>query len=264
MGLTHAYVHGIGLAAPGLTDWASAKPVLRGETAYRTEPLPVFRTQLLPRNESRRAGAGVSLAFRVAEQACDAGTAAQYASVFASSAGDIEIAEHLCSAVNTPERAVSPTRFHNSVHNAAAGYWSIATGSRGPSNSLSGGLDGFSVALCEAWATLATSDHDVLLVCFDCDGQGMLHDARPDIQGAFALALLLGRHARGALARLSRPQLTTCPATTLANTELERFRRLNPAAHGLPLLSALAASDSQQVVIESGQGNLAIDVDCKQ
>jgi len=258
--MSHAYVHGVGVAAPGLADWAAALPVLRGETEYRAEPLPAFRTSLLPRNESRRAGAGVRMAFRVAEQACSLEQAGGCATVFVSSAGDIDIAEALCSAVNTPERAVSPIRFHNSVHNAAAGYWSIATGSREPSNSLSGGMDGFAVALCEAWATLATSATPVLLVCFDCDGQGLLHNARPDIHGSFALALLLSREPSGARARISRPALTRDAASRCVDEQLEYFRRCNPSARALPVLRALAGTGQSQVIVESGQGNLAIEV----
>ena len=259
--MKHAFIHGIGLAAPGLADWQTAQSVLRGDAAYQAEPLPRFSTTLLPRNEARRAGSAMRLAFRVAEQACNGHNASRCAAVFASSAGDIDIADNLCTAVNTPGAAVSPTRFHNSVHNAAAGYWSIATGSREPANSLSGGMDGFSIALCEAWATLATSTRPVLLVCFDCDSAGLLHDARPDIFGSFALSLLISTQSDGALARLSAPVPTQQPATTLADPGLEQFRRSNPAARGLPLLAKAAVTGSHHVIIESGQDNLAIDID---
>lgn len=259
--MKHAYIHGIGLAAPGLPDWQTGRSVLRGDAAYQAEPLPAFRTTLLPRNEARRAGNALRLAFRVAEQACAGHDAAHCATVFASAAGDIDIADNLCTAVNTPQRAVSPTRFHNSVHNAAAGYWSIATGSREPANSLSGGMDGFSIALCDAWAMLATTARPVMLVCFDCDSKGLLHDARPDICGSFALSLLLSTQPDGALTHLSRPELTDQLATTLDEPSLERFRQCNPAARGLPLLATLAGTGSHQVIIESGQGNLAINID---
>lgn len=260
--MNDAYVHGVGLAAPGLPDWPSAQAVLRGDSAYRPEPLPAFRTARLPRNESRRMGAGVNLAFRVAEQACEVGQAASLSTVFASAAADISIADRNCSAINTPARAVSPTQFHNSVHNAAAGYWSIATGSRAPANSLSGGRDSFAVALCEAWAMLAMDRNPVLLVCFDAVGSGMLQDSWRDIHDSFALALLLSRQASGALARLSRPELASEPVTPMADPVLERFRQCNPAAHGLPLLTALAGPGAQTVVVQSGQGNLRVDVQC--
>lgn len=259
--MEHAYVHGVGLAAPGLIDWDQSQAVLRGERAYRAEPLPAFRTSLLPRNESRRAGGGVRLAFRVAEQACDVREAAGFASVFASAAGDVDIADWLCAEVNTPARAVSPTRFHNSVHNAAAGYWSIATGSREPSTSLSGGADTFAVGLREAWSMLAVAPAPVLLVCFDVNGSGPLHAARTPIHDSFALAMLLSREAGGAQARISRPEITARGPTTFTDPGLERFRLANPAARGLPLLVALADPGRSPVVLASGQGNLTVAVD---
>jgi len=43
-------------------------------------------------------------------------------SVFASSGGDGHNCHEICQALSLEERLISPTRFHNSVHNAAAGY----------------------------------------------------------------------------------------------------------------------------------------------
>ena len=55
--------------------------------------------------------------------------------VFASGDADGENLHHILESLATPEHEVSPTRFHNSVHNAAAGYWNIATGARTPAHS---------------------------------------------------------------------------------------------------------------------------------
>lgn len=260
--MNEAYVHGVGVATAGLADWQSAQPVLRGDIAYEPEPLPPFRTQRLPRNESRRMGAAVKLAFRVAEQVSGADDMAQTASVFASAAADITIADRNCNALMTESRALSPTQFHNSVHNAAAGYWSIATGSQAPATSLSGGRDSFAVALCEAWGMMALDDRPVLLVCFEVVGSGMLQDAWRDIHDSFASALLLSPSASGALARLSRPQPTQQPATTMVDPALEHFRQCNPAAHVLPLLASLACESNRTVALRSEQGNLGVEVQC--
>lgn len=257
-----AYVHGVGLAAPGLADWPSAQPVLRGDSVYRPQPLPAFTTTRLPRNELRRMGAGAKLAFRAAEQASEAEAAATIATVFASTAADIAIADRNCIAIHSPAHAVSPTLFHNSVHNAAAGYWSIATGSRAPSTSLSGGDDSFAVALCEAWAMLAMDATPVLLVCFEAVGSGMLQDAWRNMHDSLGLALLLSPRPQGALGRLTRPELTANAATPMADPALETFRHCNAAARGLPLLTALTCPGARTVTIESAQGNLDIEVQC--
>ena len=49
-------------------------------------------------------------------------------SVFASTHGDLAITDYMCETLATDPTAVSPTKFHNSVHNAAAGYWTIGYG----------------------------------------------------------------------------------------------------------------------------------------
>lgn len=259
--MNHAYLHGIGVAASGLPDWSNAQTVLRGEVPFQDdEPLPAFRTTRLPRNETRRMGSATKLAFRVAEQACGDVDASSIATVFASAAADVSIADRNCTAISTEARAVSPTHFHNSVHNAAAGYWGIATGSREPANSLSGGRDSFAVALREAWAFMAMNDKPVLLVCFDAVGSGMLQDAWRDIHDTFGVALLLSQQPEGAKACLSRPDFTEDKPTCMADSRLEHFRQCNPAAHALPLLSALAQGNEQTVILASMQGNLKVAV----
>lgn len=260
--MNQVYVHGIGLAAPGLATWPDAQAVLRGESPYSPEPLPPFRTAQLPRNEARRMGAAVKLAFRVAEQACNPAEADSMACVFASADADLTIADRNCTAITSPERAISPTQFHNSVHNAAAGYWSIATGSRGPANSLSAGADTFAVALCDAWAMLATDAGPVLLVCFDAMGSGLLQAARGKLHNSFASALLLSSQPAGALARLSGLAHSPEAATVMDDPALDRFRECNAAARALPLLTALAGNPDQTVVLQSGQGNLKVEVQC--
>ena len=66
---------------------------------------------------------------RVATAACEAAQrdAAVAATVFTSSGGDGDNCHAICETLATTDRLISPTRFHNSVHNAPAGYWSIAT-----------------------------------------------------------------------------------------------------------------------------------------
>src|SRR3546814_10360262 len=76
--------------------------------------------------------------------------AGDLATVFAGSDADMAILQRISAALATPERIVSPTDFHNSVHNAAAGYWGIGTGSRAPSTTLAGYDASFALGLLEA------------------------------------------------------------------------------------------------------------------
>ena len=59
--------------------------------------------------------------------------------MFASTYGDLAITDYMCSTLAKAPMTLSPTRFHNSVHNAAAGYWSIATACRQPYCALGAG-----------------------------------------------------------------------------------------------------------------------------
>ena len=62
---------------------------------------------------------------------------AELASVFATTHGDLAITDYLCANLLESPLHTSPTRFHNSVHNAAAGYWCIAVGCHAPYTTVS-------------------------------------------------------------------------------------------------------------------------------
>jgi hypothetical protein len=53
--------------------------------------------------------------------------------------------------------ALSPTRFHHSVHNAASGYWAMASHSMAASTALSAFQNSFAAGLLEA-ATQCAAD----------------------------------------------------------------------------------------------------------
>ena len=120
------------MLGPGLDNWPDAAAVLSGQRAYEPAPTVLPMPTLLPAAERRRTGRVVKLALAVALEATTrAGSEpAQLASVFSSSGGDGHNCHEICQALALDSREISPTRFSNSVHNAAAGYWSIATGAQ--------------------------------------------------------------------------------------------------------------------------------------
>ncbi|HZF26489.1 MAG TPA: beta-ketoacyl synthase chain length factor [Steroidobacteraceae bacterium] len=239
--MNEAFVTGIGLVAPGLPSWQEAAPTLNGARSYEAAPIGTVQSELLPANERRRAPLGVRMALRAAQEATAAADAtAALASVFASSDADIEIIHRICTALAEPTRSVSPTDFHNSVHNAASGYWSIATRAHGPSSAVSAYDFNLAAGLREALALLSIDDTDVLLVLYDVPPPPPLFAARPLAHPA-AVALLLTRaRASGSIARLA-----LCEAreeATMHDPKLEALRQANPAMRALPLLQAFAAS----------------------
>lgn len=246
-----AHLRGIGLVGPGLPDWASGRAVLADPSRWASAPATLSAPARLPPAERRRAGDIVKLSLAVADQACAASgvDTATLATVFAASTGDANNCHALCEALAQPERVVSPTRFTNSVHNAPAGYWHIATGSRAPSTSLCAHDASLGAGLIEAFAQCACGEPAVLLVAGDVAYPEPLRGVRP-ISGAFGVALLLAAQPGPSdLARLQL-QLVAADASTLGDAALEALRRAVPAGRALPLLQAVALGGRRTVVLD--------------
>ncbi|MGD9842676.1 MAG: beta-ketoacyl synthase chain length factor [Steroidobacteraceae bacterium] len=244
------YVESISYAAPGLPDWQTVTSALRGEHAYVASELPVYQPTLLPPNERRRASPTVRLAFRVAEAATDSSSipAAELAAVFASSDGDLSIAQRICTALAKTQRLISPTDFHNSVHNAAAGYWSIASAAQGPSTSIAAFDHSFAVGLMEAIGLVLVEQQATLLVAYDVPSPTPLHSKRPLSAPVGVGLVLTPQHTPNTLATL-RITTTNTPPTTMQDVKLEALRLGNPAARALPLLQLLANQQTGIVVL---------------
>src|SRR5205085_2480709 len=165
--------------------------------------------------------------------------AADLPSVFSSSGGDGENCHAICEMLASDDRQISPTRFHNSVHNAAAGYWSIATGAMTASSVLCAFDASFGAGLLEALAQVVTENTRSVLLACDTVYPEPLYSTRP-IPDAFGIALVLSpQRSTPALAKIA-VNLTEVPADRLDNAALERLRLAIPAARGLPLLRSLA------------------------
>lgn len=258
------YVNAVGLVAPGLEGWAKGRQVLTGKLPYIPQPLERYKPKLLPPNERRRATDVARLAFRACEDAIDNSNLAPdtLAGVFASSGGDYPIIDQICRALRQPQRAVSPTQFHNSVHNAAAGYWSIATGSRAPSTSLAGYDGSFSAGLLEAAAQVALEGAPTLLAVYDIPPPPPLLAERP-IKDPFAVTLVLTAEPDDTnLACLTiQPGIESKKESPMDEITLDAVRLDNPAARGLPLLEVLALKKHRRLHFEMpGGGMLAVDL----
>jgi Beta-ketoacyl synthase, N-terminal domain len=257
-----AAIEGVALLGPGLSDWASARSVLRREQPYAEASTMVPVPALLPPNERRRSGLAVKVALAVgaaalAQSARDAST---LATVFTSSSADGDTCHAICEQLAGSERLISPTRFHNSVHNAASGYWSIATRCMAPSTSLCGYDASFGAGLLEACTTLLARRAPVLLIAYDAPYPEPLLAKRP-VYDSFGVALLLSPQAgTGAIAHLGLTLVDDAPAT-LADARLESLRRAIPAARSLPVLQLLARGEPGTAVLEYLDGpNLAVEI----
>jgi len=235
-----ARIAGIGLVGPGLAGWGAARETLAGRAPYAPAPTRLTAPEALPATERRRAGKCVKLALATGlEAVAAAGVApAGLAAIFASSSGDGENCHAICETLTSDDRLISPTRFHNSVHNAAAGYWSIATGATTSVDCLGAYDASFGAGLLEAMTRLAVEPGaPVVLVAYDAPYPEPLNGARP-IPDAFGVAFVL-EAANGAGPSIALG-FTRDPAQPAADAGLEALRRAIPAARALPLLELLA------------------------
>lgn len=242
------WVDGVGVLGPGLASWTSALAVLRGEQPHVFVATVLPPPARLPPAERRRAGAAVKLAMAVADEAVAQAGADPHllATVFSASSGEGGNCHILCETLATDTPMVSPTRFTNSVHNAAAGYWHIAVASRAASTSLGAFDASFGAGLIEAATSVVLSGAPILLVASDTPYPEPLYAARP-LPDNFGVALVLSAaRSEQSLASLSIELLPGASLpTACTDASLEALRIAIPAACGLPLLQALARGEEQ-------------------
>jgi hypothetical protein len=246
-----ASLQGIGVLGPGLTDWNATAAILRHESSYRPAATLLPAPGVLPPAERRRAGRIIKLALAVGAEAIAQAQAdaRALATVFSSSGGDGDNCHEICTTLASDDRQISPTRFHNSVHNAAAGYWSIAYQCTRPSTSLCAGDASFGAGLLEAIAQLGNGAESILLLAYDADYPQPLR-ARRSIPDAFGIALLLSPTDSGdGVAQLQFELVGQAP-TTLSDEPLEALRQSIPAARSLPLLECLAQRRAGSVTLD--------------
>jgi len=237
------YLEGVGLLAPGLQGYVASAPVLAGRVPYAPVATVVPVSALLPAAERRRAGLPVRLSLAVGQEAFAhaARDPAVTATVFTSSSGDGENLHRICETLASAGREISPTRFHNSVHNAPAGYWSIAVGARAASTSLCAYDASFAVGLIDAAAQALAEQAAVALIACDQPYPEPLNTVRR-IGAAVGVGLVLT--ARATPRSLAMLDLSLVPVTgrvtRMQDAQLEALRAGVPAARGLPLLVALA------------------------
>jgi hypothetical protein len=259
-----AYIQGVGLIGPGLADWESAARVLTGAEVYSPRPTVAPAPAGLPPAERRRTGTTVKLALGAAQQAVAAAGVDPVGlpAVFSSSGGDGLICHEICETLASTDRQLSPTRFHNSVHNAAAGYWSLATGATAASTALCAYDGSFVAGLLEALSMVTVDGVAVLLCTYETTYPQPLHSKRP-LPDCFGVAMVLTpAPASATRARLTvRSYAAAAGPDRLTDPGLEALRGAIPAARSLPLLRLLARREPGEIVLDYlGGRRLALEV----
>jgi hypothetical protein len=250
-------IAGIGAWMQGAPDWPTLRALLQGAHEGATEVPSRPAADALPAAERRRAPDGVRLAAEVAAQATAmAGMdASMLPCIFASTHGELAITDYVCETLARAPLELSPTKFHNSVLNAPAGYWTIATGCTLASSATTGHHASFATGLLEAAAFVLAEDTPVLFASCDVASSGPLADmTRTTLAFGAAVVLAPSADAGTRLALSLEPRTAAAPHTpfplALANVAGD-----NPTnAHALALLATIAGERAARLALPLSNG----------
>jgi hypothetical protein len=111
--------------------------------------------------------------------------------VFASRHGEMGVTVDLLNQMAAGE-TLSPTGFSNSVHHAAAGYWSLAMGNRQATRAVAGGEASFCYGFLDAIGMLGEADRSpVLLIVADDQVPPPFEAVSGQLKAPYAAAFLL-------------------------------------------------------------------------
>ncbi len=247
-------IQGLGVWGPGFSNWSQLHDCFLKKVDFDETQPNGPKPEVIPANERRRAPLPVKLAVETSSQASEhAGISPQQLNcVFSSGFGDIDITDYMCRTLNTETKQLSPTKFHNSVHNAPAGYWTISTHCMQSANSVAGFEVSTSVTLLEAVAQLTTSGEPALLTFCDVPAKGPLIPVLVN-QLPFSASIVLAPVSQDNDSKNGAIDITLSvvaePAEwpDLAMTSLQTLYQHNPSARILCLLEALAMGDNAEI-----------------
>jgi hypothetical protein len=245
------FIDGIGLLGPGLNDWTTGSQILAGLQPHQSAKTVIPTPELLPAAERRRASDIVKLTLATSLEAmAQAGLQDKnLPSVFSFSNGDGVNCQTICEMLASEDREISPTRFHNSVHNAAAGYWSIATKTMATSSVLCAFDASFGAGLLDALTQVVVEGTPCILMASDTTYPEPMFSKRPIPDNSGIALLLMPQKSTQSIAQIT-VSVTAEPAYKFDDAALENLRTTLPSMRGLPLLQMLARQKNGRVVLD--------------
>lgn len=235
-------VLGVGAWGQSFRNWDDLQALLNGQD-IEDDGAKGPKPEVIPANERRRAPLPVRLAVEASWQAVQkAGfDPKELPSVFVSSLGDTQLTDYMCKVLAGDNKALSPTKFHNSVHNAAAGYWTISTGCMQAANSVAGFEQSVALTLFEALIQAQAEQTPMLLTFYDAPSsevlRGLLKNEQP-----FAVSLVIApsklKHVGIPLTMSVDEHVVDWPKGDWGEA-LQHSYDNNPVARILPLLKLL-------------------------
>ena len=236
------------------TNWQELSELLTtGATAENTASSP--KPEIIPANERRRAPLPVKLAVESSWQATQSAglDPKDLACVFVSGLGDTQLTDYMCKVLATENMQLSPTKFHNSVHNAAAGYWTISTGCMKAANSVAGFNESVSLAILEAVTQCVQEQAPVQITFYDAPSSEILKPLLKNDQ-SFSASLIIepvvesNQNDSNLLEMQVVSQVTDWPELDL-ETHLDTSYKQNPSARILAVLNMLTKDSADTVLL---------------
>lgn len=239
-------VLGVGAWGQSFRNWDDLKALINGQD-FEDDGAKGPKPEVIPANERRRAPLPVRLAVESSWQAVqNAGfDPKKLPSVFVSSLGDTQLTDYMCKVLAGDNKALSPTKFHNSVHNAAAGYWTISTGCMQAANSVAGFEQSVALTLFEALIQAQSEATPILLTFYDAPSSAVLKELLKNEQ-SFAVSLVIAPtelgHSGIPLSMSVDQRGVVWPDANWGDA-LQHSYDNNPVAKILPLLKLLIDQD---------------------
>ncbi len=210
------------------------------------------KPEVIPANERRRAPLPVRLAVETSWQACQNASldSSTLGCVFVSGLGDTQLTDYMCKVLSGDNKALSPTKFHNSVHNAAAGYWTISTGCMQAANSVAGYEESVPLTLVESLIQAETEQRPILMTFYDAPVSPVLKPILKN-EHAFSVSIILApaslglnsNHVYCASVEHHEQQAAQWPSGDWQEP-LASCYQTNPVARVLPLLELFNANSN--------------------
>jgi len=187
----NAKIAGVGAWGKDFRQWPDLQKFLSGQP-WEDDNAKGPKPDIIPANERRRAPLPVRLAVESSWQASQTSCyqPEDLSCVFVSALGDTQLTDYMCKVLAGESKMLSPTKFHNSVHNAAAGYWTISTGCMKAANSVAGYEESVSLTLLEALTQIKIEQKPILITFYDAPVsqvlKGLLKNEYP-----FAVSIVL-------------------------------------------------------------------------
>ncbi len=232
----------LGAWGEGFLDWPGLQDLLQGGAVVENV-VGAPKPDIIPANERRRAPLPVRLAVESSLQATQSSgfDAKELSCVFVSGIGDTQLTDYMCKVLATDNKQLSPTKFHNSVHNAAAGYWTMSTGCMKAASSIAGFGESVPLALLEAIVQCLQENVPVLLTFYDAPSCTVLQGLLKSDQ-AFSVSMIivpLASKKEGTLLTVEvKQQAADWPVIDLPEN-LQHCYENNPAARLLPVLEKI-------------------------